>query len=185
MKATERTKELLANDPPFLYSFSLQLYAKSLLQKIKTATKKRCSYQTYPPFADNFYPGFLVSFPASSPSSIIKNLYKKEDKTMAKNLSQTTKDRISAGQKDSWEDPTKRVDQKKRIEAKKLLKDAVPDRIESPSPLNIEAARQALIDEIKKLDDQLEKFESLVKRRDKLSSILGELNSLREGNRHE
>jgi len=73
---------------------------------------------------------------------------------MAKNLSKATKDRISAGQKDAWRDPSKRVEQKKRIEAKRLLKDAVPDQIESPSPLNIEAARQAIIDEIKKSDEQ-------------------------------
>jgi len=100
---------------------------------------------------------------------------------MEKNLSQAQKDRISAGQKDSWKDPTKRIEQKKRIEAKRLLKDTISDRIETPNPLNIENARQALIDEIRKLDDQLAKFEPLVKRRDKLSSILEELNNLREG----
>ncbi len=94
--------------------------------------------------------------------------------------SQTQKDAVSTKQKDSWKDPTKRVEQKKRIKAKKLLKDKSPSRIESPSPLNIEAARQALVDEMKKLDDELTKFEPLMKRRDKLSSILGELNSLRE-----
>jgi len=99
---------------------------------------------------------------------------------MAKKLSQVQKDKISDSCKDSWKDPTKGVEQKKRIEAKKLLKHAVPDRIESPSPLNIEAARQALIDEIKKLDGQLAKFEPLVQRSDKLSSILEELNNLRE-----
>ena len=99
---------------------------------------------------------------------------------MAKNLSQATKDRISAGQKDAWGDPSKRINQKKRIEAKRLLKGATSDKIESPSFLNIENARQALIDEIKKLDGQLAKFEPLVQRRDKLSSILEELNNLRE-----
>jgi len=99
---------------------------------------------------------------------------------MAKNLSQARKDRISVAQKDSWKDPTKRIEQKKRIEAKRLLKDTISDRIETPDPLNIENARQALIDEIKKLDDQLAKFEPLVKRRDNLSSILEELNNLRE-----
>jgi len=74
------------------------------------------------------------------------------------------KDKMSAGQKSSWEDPTKRVEQKKRIRAKKLLKDATSDRIEppnplnievaSPNPLNIEVASRALIDEIKKSDEQ-------------------------------
>jgi len=97
-----------------------------------------------------------------------------------KELSQITKDKISAGQKDSWSDPTKRVEQKKRIEAKRLLKGKSPRRIESLSPLNIENARKALIDEIKELDDKLEKFEPMVQKRDKLSSILGELNNLRE-----
>lgn len=100
---------------------------------------------------------------------------------MEKNLSQDQKDRISAAQKDSWKDPTKRIEQKKRIEAKRLLKDTISDRIETPNPINIENARQALIDEIRKLDDQLAKFVPLVKRRDKLSSILEELNNLREG----
>jgi len=99
---------------------------------------------------------------------------------MANKHSQAIKDKMSAKQKDSWEDPTKRVEQKKRIEAKKLLKVKTKDRIESPNPLNIENARQALIDEMKKLDEQLEKFEPMVKRRDKLSSILEELNNLRE-----
>ena len=99
---------------------------------------------------------------------------------MAKKFSQAHRDKIKARQKDSWKDPTKRVEQKKRIEAKRLLKDATSDRIESPNPLNIENARQALINEIKKLDDQMAKFESLVQRRDKLSSILEELNNLRE-----
>ena len=99
---------------------------------------------------------------------------------MEKKYSQTHRDKIATGQKDSWSDPTKRVEQKKRIEAKRLLKKKGPSRIKSPSPLNIEAARQALIDEMKKLDDQLAKFEPLVKRRDKLSSILEELNNLRE-----
>jgi len=99
---------------------------------------------------------------------------------MKKELSQTRRDKISAGQKDAWSDPTKRVEQKKRIEAKKLLKQVAKDRIESPNPLNIEKARQALIDEIEKLDDQLAKFEPLVKKKDKLSSILAELNGLRE-----
>jgi len=65
---------------------------------------------------------------------------------MAKNLSQPTKDRISAGCKDSWKDPTKRVEQKKRIVTKMLLKDAVP--------VNIENLWQAPIDEIKKSDDR-------------------------------
>ena len=99
---------------------------------------------------------------------------------MAKKLSQAQRDKIAAGCKDAWEDPTKRVEQKKRIEAKRLLKGAATHRIESPDPLNIEAARQALIDEMKKLDEQLAKFEPLVQRRDKLSSILEELNGLRE-----
>ena len=85
----------------------------------------------------------------------IKKIFmKKKIKIMAKNLSQATKDKIVAGQKDSWENPTKRIEQKKRIDAKRLLKDAVPDQIESPGPLNIEAARQAPIDEIKKSDDR-------------------------------
>jgi len=105
---------------------------------------------------------------------------KEVKKAMAKRLSQAQKDRISAGCEDSWRDPTKRVEQKKRIEEKRLLKNTISDRIESPGPLNIENARQALIDEIKKLDDQLAKFEPLVQRRDKLSSILEELNNLRE-----
>ena len=100
---------------------------------------------------------------------------------MGRNYSQTQKDQVSAKQKDSWKDPTKRVEQKKRIKAERLLKKKGPSRIESPSPLNIEAARQALIDEMKKLDEQLAKFEPLVKRRDKLSSILEELNNLRQG----
>jgi len=100
---------------------------------------------------------------------------------MGNKHSQAIKDKMSATQKDSWEDPTKRVEQKKRIEAKKLLKGTAKDRIKSPAPfLNIENARQALVDEIKKLDEQLAKFEPLVKRRDKLSGILAELNSLRE-----
>jgi len=73
---------------------------------------------------------------------------------MPRELSQAMKDRISAGQKDSWDNPTKRVEQKKRIEPKRLLKDVATDRIESPGPLNIKAARQAPIDEIKKSDDQ-------------------------------
>lgn len=99
---------------------------------------------------------------------------------MEKKFSQAHKDKIKASCKDSWSDPTKRVEQKKRIEARRLLKDAAPHRIKSPNPLNIENARQALVDEMKKLDDELAKFEPLVKRRDKLSSILGELNNLRE-----
>jgi len=99
---------------------------------------------------------------------------------MAKKFPQTHKDKIASKQKDSWKDPTKRVEQKKRIEAKRLLKGTASDRIESPNPLNIENARQALIDEMKKLDDQLAKFDPLVQRRDKLSSILEELNNLRE-----
>ena len=99
---------------------------------------------------------------------------------MKKKYPQTHRDKIAAGQKDAWNDPTKRVEQKKRIEAKKLLKQVAKDRIESPNPLNIEKARQALIDEIEKLDDQLAKFEPLVKKKDKLSSILAELNGLRE-----
>lgn len=73
---------------------------------------------------------------------------------MTKRLSQAQKDKISAGQKDAWRDPSKRIDQKKRIEAKRLLKGATSDRIGSPSPLNIEAARQASVVEIKKLDGQ-------------------------------
>ena len=73
---------------------------------------------------------------------------------MLKKHSQVTKDRISARNKDSWEDPTKRIKQKKRIEAKKLLKDATSDRIESPNPLNIENVWQAPIDEMKKSDDR-------------------------------
>ncbi|MBA7604151.1 hypothetical protein ES703_11270 [subsurface metagenome] len=85
----------------------------------------------------------------------IKKIFmKKKIKVMAKNLSQATKDRISTGQKDAWRDPTKRIEQKKRIEAKRLLKGAVPDQVESPSPLNIENAQQAPIDEIKKSDDR-------------------------------
>jgi len=100
---------------------------------------------------------------------------------MAKKLSQAQKDKISASCEDSWKDPSKRVEQKKRIEAKRLLKGANPHRIESPNPLNIENARQALIDEMKKLDNQLANFEPLVQRRDKLSSILEELNNLRQG----
>ena len=68
--------------------------------------------------------------------------------------SQTHRDKISAKQKDSWKDPTKRVEQKKHIEAKRLLKNTISDRIESPSPLNIENARQALIDEMKNSDDR-------------------------------
>jgi len=86
---------------------------------------------------------------------------------MKKDISQTHRDKISAKQKDSWSDPTKRVEQKKRIAAKKLLKTTATDIIESPNPLNIEKARQSLIE--------------LVQRRDKLSSILVELNNLREG----
>jgi len=100
---------------------------------------------------------------------------------MAKNYSQTTKDKMSDKAKDSWSDPTKRVEQKKRAKAKRHLKSTIPDRIESPGPLNIENARQALIDEMKKLDDELAKFELLLKRRDKLSNILAELNNLRQG----
>lgn len=73
---------------------------------------------------------------------------------MLEKHSQVTKDRISARQKDSWSDPTKRVEQKKHIKAKKLLKDAVPYRIESPNPINIENVWQAPIDEIKKSDDR-------------------------------
>jgi len=73
---------------------------------------------------------------------------------MPKKFSQAHRDKISVGQKDSWKDPTKRVEQKKRIEAKKLLKGAIPDRIKSPNPLNIENARQAPVDDIKKSDDQ-------------------------------
>ncbi len=99
---------------------------------------------------------------------------------MAKKFSQAHRDKISASCEDSWKDPSRRVEQKKRIEAKRLLKHTISDRIESPGPLNIEAARQALIDEMKKIDDELAKFEPLVKRRDKLSSILEELNNLRE-----
>ena len=99
---------------------------------------------------------------------------------MGKKFSQTHKDKISDKAKDSWSDPTKRVEQKKRIKAKKLLKGVASGRIESPGPLNIENARQALVDELKKLDDELAKFEPLVKRRDKVSNILEELNNLRE-----
>ena len=65
---------------------------------------------------------------------------------MAKNFSQAQKDKISDSCKDSWKDPTKRVEQKKRIEAKRLLKGASSDRIESPDSLNIENARQILLD---------------------------------------
>jgi len=72
---------------------------------------------------------------------------------MAKELSQVTKDRISAGQKDSCYDPTKHINQKKHIEEKRLL-DAVPDRIESLIALNIENVWQAPLDEIKKSDDR-------------------------------
>ena len=100
---------------------------------------------------------------------------------MEKKFSQAHKDKISDKAKDSWSDPTKRVEQKKRIKAKRQLKSTIPDRIESPAPLNIENARQALIDEMKKLDDELAKFELLLKRRDKLSNILAELNNLRQG----
>jgi len=99
---------------------------------------------------------------------------------MVKKFSQAHRDKIKASCKDSWKDPTKRVEQKKRIEAKRLLKDTTTGEIESPNPLNIENARQALIDEMKKLDVQLAKFEPLVQRRDKLSGILEELNNLRE-----
>jgi len=99
---------------------------------------------------------------------------------MEKKLSQAHRDKIKASCKDSWKDPTKRVEQKKRSEAKRLLKHTISDRIEPPNPLNIENARQALIDELKKLDEQLAKFEPLVQRRDKLSSVLEELNNLRE-----
>jgi len=107
---------------------------------------------------------------------------------MTKKHSQALKNKMSAGQKDSWSDPTKRVEQKKRLEAKKLLalkekkllKDTTEDIIEPPGPLNIENARQALIDEMKKLDEQLTTFEPMAKRRDKLSSILEELNALRK-----
>jgi hypothetical protein len=100
---------------------------------------------------------------------------------MGRTYSQTQKDNVSTKQKDSWKDPTKRVEQKKRIKAKRLLKEKGPSRIESPAPLNIEAARQALIGEMRELDEQLAKFEPLVKRRDKVSSILEELNNLRKG----
>ncbi|GAH66139.1 unnamed protein product [marine sediment metagenome] len=99
---------------------------------------------------------------------------------MTRNFSQTHRDKIADKQKDSWSDPTKRIEQKKRIEAKGILKSTSPGRIESPNPLNIENARLALIEEMKKLDEQLAKFEPLVQRRDKLSSILEELNNLRE-----
>ena len=99
---------------------------------------------------------------------------------MRKKHSQAMKDQMSVSQKSSWEDPTKRVEQKKRIKATRLLKAGTSDQIESPGPLNIEAARQALIEEIRKLEEQLAKFEPLVQRRDKLSSILEELNNLRE-----
>ena len=75
-----------------------------------------------------------------------------------KKHSQVTKDRISARNKDSWKDPTKRVKQKKHIKAKRLLKDKASDRIESPSPLNIENARKAPVDEIDKLDYKVRKF---------------------------
>lgn len=60
---------------------------------------------------------------------------------MPKELSQGTRGRISARQKDAWRKPTKRVEQKKRIEAKRFLKDVITNRIESPGPLNIKAAR--------------------------------------------
>lgn len=49
---------------------------------------------------------------------------------------------------------SKRINQKKRTKAKRLLKRAVPNKIGSPNPLNIEVARQAPIDKIKKLDKQ-------------------------------
>jgi len=71
-----------------------------------------------------------------------------------KKHSQVTKDRISARNKDSWKDPTKRVKQKKHIKAKRLLKDKTSDRIESPCPLNIENKWQTPIDEMKKPDDR-------------------------------
>ena len=107
---------------------------------------------------------------------------------MARKHSQALKDKMSTGQKDSWNDPTKRVEQKKRLEAKKLLalkeekllEDRTEDIIEPPGLLNIENARQALVNEIKNLDEQLTTFEPMAKRRDKLSSILAELNALRE-----
>jgi len=51
---------------------------------------------------------------------------------MPKELSQAMKDRISAGQKDAWKDPSKRIYQKKRVATKRLLKD----------------------DDVKKLDEQ-------------------------------
>ena len=61
-----------------------------------------------------------------------------------KKHSQVTKDRISARNKDSWKDPTKRVEQKKRIKAKRLL----------AAPLNIENIWQSPLDEMKKPDDR-------------------------------
>jgi len=99
---------------------------------------------------------------------------------MEKKFSQTHRGKIATKQKDSWKDPSKRVEQKKRIAAKRLLKGIVPDRIvPSTNPLNIETARQAIIDEIKRLDDQVAKFEPMVQRRDKLSTVLDVLNGLR------
>ncbi len=99
---------------------------------------------------------------------------------MVRKFSKTQKDEMSTVQKNSWKDPTKRVEQKKRMKAKRLLKDKISDRIESPTPLHVENARQALIEEMKNLDEQLANFGPLVERRDKLSSILEELNNLRE-----
>lgn len=87
---------------------------------------------------------------------VIANKKKEATKirTMVKNLVQAQKDRVLGGQKDSWKDPSKRVNQKKRIEAKKHLKGATSDKIKSPSPLNIANARQAFIDDLKKSDKQ-------------------------------
>ena len=99
---------------------------------------------------------------------------------MVRKFSQTQKDEMSTVQKNSWSDPTKRVEQKKRMEAKRLLKSTSPGKIESATHLHVEDARQALIEEMKNLDEQLAKFEPMVQRRDKLSSILEELNKLRE-----
>jgi len=98
---------------------------------------------------------------------------------MEKKYSKIQKDKIAAKCKDSWKDPTKRVEQKKRAAAKKLIKGVIPNRIDSSNPLNIENARQAIINEIKNLDNQMGQLEPLVQKRDKLSTILEVLNGLR------
>ena len=73
---------------------------------------------------------------------------------MAKKFSQAHRAKIKASCEDSWKDPSMRVEQKKRIEVKRLLKRIANDIIESSDPLNIKIASQALINEIKKLDEQ-------------------------------